>query len=196
MRVARAAAILARSGLVGLATLAALSSEQAGCVPPVDPSALAAVQIDSKVEPPEACRALGALEGRDTDRWAAGGLSYGAALLDLRKKAVNGGGNRLVVDEVTSPRATDYLPAFVIQARLFKCPAAGAGSPVARAASAPAPVKTCEPDCSPGYICLRGSCVSACNPLCGAGERCGADRICRADPTAASPAPLPAAPAR
>jgi hypothetical protein len=42
----------------------------------------------------------------------------------------------------------------------------------------PAPAGVCEPDCSPGYTCLRGKCVSACNPTCGDNERCGADRIC------------------
>jgi hypothetical protein len=40
------------------------------------------------------------------------------------------------------------------------------------------PAGVCEPDCSPGYTCLRGTCVSACNPLCGENERCGADRLC------------------
>ncbi|MEP7120883.1 MAG: hypothetical protein ABJE95_08240 [Byssovorax sp.] len=190
MRVGRAAAIPAALGL------AALALGPADCVPPVDPSALAAVQVDSKIEPPEACRALGPLEGKDTDRWAAGGLSYEAALIDLRRKAVNGGGNRLVVDEVALPRAGDYLPAFVIQARLFACPAVGSGAasasvvPAANAATPPAP--SCEPDCSPGYTCLRGACVSACNPLCSSGERCGVDRICRADSTVTIPAPPPA----
>lgn len=185
MRSGRAAAIRALAGI------AALTAGPAGCVPPVDASALAAVQVEPKGEPPEACRALGRVEGKDTDRWAVGGLSYEAALLDLRKKAVNGGGNRLVVDEVTPPRATDYLPAFVIQARLFICPAAA--SAVGSPAASPAPARSCEPDCSPGYTCLRGSCVSACNPLCGAGERCGADRICRAEPAVASPAPASSA---
>jgi hypothetical protein len=41
-----------------------------------------------------------------------------------------------------------------------------------------APALVCEPDCSPGYVCLRGTCVSACNPLCAENERCGADRSC------------------
>lgn len=198
MRIGRAAAALAPAGLCALATAGAMA--QAGCVPPVDASALAAVQVASKVEPPKDCRALGPLEGKDTDRWAAGGLSYEAALRDLRRKAVNGGGNRVVVDEVTEPRSTDYVPAFVIQARLFSCPVAGA--PVASvsasppASATPAPARVCEPDCSPGYTCLRGACVSACNPLCGAGERCGADRICRADPTVSVPPPAPAVSAR
>lgn len=194
MKIRRAAATLALLGLPALAL------GHGGCVPPVDPSAIAAVQVDTKIEPPKDCRALGPLEGKDTDRWAAGGLSYEAALLDLRKKAVTGGGNRVVVDEVTSPRATDYLPAFLIEARMFTCPVAGAavasapGPAIASAAAAPA--RVCEPDCSPGFTCLRGVCVSACNPLCGAGERCSADRICRADPTMAAPAPAPAVSAR
>ncbi len=31
---------------------------------------------------------------------------------------------------------------------------------------------SCEPDCRDGFTCVRGACVSACNPPCGAGERC------------------------
>lgn len=186
MRIGRAAATLALLGLPALAL------GHGGCVPPVDPSAVAAVQVDTKIEPPKDCRALGPLEGKDTDRWAAGGLSYEAALLDLRRKAVTGGGNRVVVDKVTSPRATDYLPAFLIEARLFTCPVAGAAaastSGPAIASAAPAVARVCEPDCSPGFTCLRGVCVSACNPLCGAGERCSADRICRADLSVPAPA--------
>jgi hypothetical protein len=36
----------------------------------------------------------------------------------------------------------------------------------------------CAPDCSPGYTCLNGQCVEACNPKCVSPERCGADRSC------------------
>ena len=42
-----------------------------------------------------------------------------------------------------------------------------------QAASAP-----CTPECSPGYTCLDGRCLSQCNPACDAGQRCGADRLC------------------
>jgi hypothetical protein len=42
------------------------------------------------------------------------------------------------------------------------------------------PAAACEPECSPGYACVRGTCVSACNPPCGPGQRCGADRACHA----------------
>lgn len=175
-----------RPSLAGFAP-AALVAAAIGCVPPVDPAALAAVTVTSKGEPPPACRALGALEGKDTDRWAPGGLSRDAALVDLRKKAVVGGGNLLVIDAEAAPRASDYLPSFSIQARLFACPVPEP-APAPAVMAEPAPARACEPDCSPGYTCLRSVCVSACNPLCGAGERCSADRICRPAPTAPCPA--------
>ncbi len=180
---------------IGRFTGAALLSGALGCAPPVDPAAIAAVEVASKVEPPAACRALGPLEGKDTDRWAPGGLSEHVALLDLRRKAVTGGGNHVVIDVVTPPRESDYMPSFSIQARLFACPAAGgrpaALSPEPAGSARPAPARACEPDCSPGYTCLRAVCVSACNPLCASGERCGADRICRPDAVPGSPAPAP-----
>jgi hypothetical protein len=65
----------------------------------------------------------------------------------------------------------------VREALLGKDPA-----PPAPAPPAPAAAGACEPDCSPGYTCLRGVCVSACNPPCPAGERCGADRVCYPSP--------------
>lgn len=176
------------------AALAALGAGALACAPPADPAALAAVEIATRVEPPAACRGLGALEGKDSNRWVPNGPSYEAALVDLRRKAVAGGGNHLVLDVLTPPNASDYMPSFTIQARLFVCPAARAGGAPAPAArvepsAQPASARICEPDCSPGYTCLRGVCVSACNPLCGVGERCGADRICRPDAVPGSPAP-------
>ena len=175
---------------------AALVIGALGCAPPVDPAAIAAVEVTSKIEPPPACRALGPLEGKDTDRWAPGGLSQHAALLDLRKKAAAGGGNHVVIDEVTPPQTSDYMPSFSIQGRLFACPAAAARSatlpPEPASSATPASARVCEPDCSPGYTCLRGVCVSACNPLCPSGERCGADRICRPDAVPVSPGRAPA----
>lgn len=36
----------------------------------------------------------------------------------------------------------------------------------------------CEPACRAGYVCVRGACVSACNPQCGPDERCGANLEC------------------
>jgi hypothetical protein len=50
---------------------------------------------------------------------------------------------------------------------------------------------SCEPACSPGYICLHGTCVSACNPRCEKDEVCSADRICHPRP---APTPVPVTP--
>jgi hypothetical protein len=35
-----------------------------------------------------------------------------------------------------------------------------------------APTNQCVPACRASYVCLSGQCVSACNPLCAAGETC------------------------
>jgi hypothetical protein len=179
-----------------------------GCAPAVDPAKLAAVQVAGPEVTLRGCRLLGPVEGKDSDRWVQGGPRLETAMLDLRKKAVIGGGNTLVTDSIEPPRDTDYTPTFTVRARLFSCSAEAQGLAAAPSPSPPgssvlpapsggapgpkaAPEPHCEPDCSPGYTCLRGTCVSACNPRCGANERCAADRVCH--PVAALPgaAPLP-----
>jgi len=180
-----------------LVTAASLAS---ACGPAADPGAMAAVQIGSTGTQPAGCRMLAALEGKDTDRWAPGGPHYEKAVAELRRQAVIGGGNYLFIDNVAPPRDTDYLPAYVVKARLFACPAgtpasgpppAGVASPAVHPEpSTPAAPLVCEPDCSPGYTCLRGKCVSACNPLCGPAERCGVDRSCH--PVSSAPTGGPA----
>ncbi len=171
------------------------------CGPTADPGRRGR-RAGQRRRPPagRAAALLVSLEGKDADRWVPGGPYYEKAVMELRRQAVLGGGNYLLIDATTPPRDTDYLPAWIVKARLFSCPAgasaASAGEPDADARrarracrdtgpeppvpSAPIPSAplVCEPDCSPGYTCLRGKCVSACNPLCQAGERCGADRIC------------------
>lgn len=184
-----------------LLTLSALALQVAGCTPAVDPAKIAAVQVAGAEVTLRGCRLLGPLEGRDSDRWVPGGPRLETAMLDLRKKAVLGGGNTLVTDSIEPPRDTDYTPTFIVRARLYSCSADGPPAPApsvdaaaAKPAATPAlaPRTVCEPECSPGYTCLRGTCVSACNPLCGAGERCGADRVCH--PVAPLPAVAPVAP--
>ncbi len=189
-----------RSGARPAAVIVALGLAVA-CGPAADPGAMASVQIASTGAPPTGCRMLAALEGKDTNRWSPGGPHYEKAVVELRRQAVIGGGNFLFIDNVAPPRDSDYLPAYVVKARLFACPAttpasvptvaAVAPPPPVHPPAQPSPALVCEPDCSPGYTCLRGKCVSACNPLCEAGERCGADRICH--PVAPVPQP-PAAP--
>jgi hypothetical protein len=66
----------------------------------------------------------------------------------------------------------------------------------APAAAATAP---CVPDCREGFVCKDGTCLSLCNPVCPAGQRCTAESQCVAEappPVAAPPvavAPPPAA---
>ena len=110
-RGAPAAAIAVALGLAG------------ACGPAADPGAMAAVQVGSTGGPPAGCRMLAALEGKDTDRWSPGGPHYEKAVAELRRQAVIGGGNYLFIDNVAPPRDTDYLPAYVVKARLFACPA-------------------------------------------------------------------------
>ena len=45
-------------------------------------------------------------------------------------------------------------------------------------AAPPAGQDACFPPCRKSYVCVRGQCVSACNPPCSAGERCTAEGEC------------------
>jgi hypothetical protein len=58
------------------------------------------------------------------------------------------------------------------------------------AASTPPPAE-CLPSCRAGYVCLNGTCVSACNPPCGAGQRCEGTGQCVAEPPPPAPAAAP-----
>ncbi len=55
----------------------------------------------------------------------------------------------------------------------------------------------CEPTCRAGYACVKGVCMSACNPVCGANETCTATGQCAqkqaAPPPVAPPSWEPAA---
>jgi hypothetical protein len=53
--------------------------------------------------------------------------------------------------------------------------------------------KACVPDCRSGHLCVRGQCVSKCNPLCGDGERCSDEGEC-APVAVSSQAPTTLAP--
>jgi hypothetical protein len=50
--------------------------------------------------------------------------------------------------------------------------------------------RQCAPPCRSSYVCVRGECVSSCNPPCGEGEKCTADGEC----VSASGAPAPSEP--
>lgn len=128
----------------------------------------------TKQEPPSSCRNIGAAEGKDPKMYAPF-ANFGAnqedALANLREKALERGANYVVLDAAFGP---------IANGRLFVCPPealAGGGAPAA-APPAAAAAPTCKPECSPGFACVDGACVSACNPPCAAGQRCGADRLC------------------
>jgi hypothetical protein len=63
----------------------------------------------------------------------------------------------------------------------------------------PALAQECVPRCRSAYVCIRGQCVSACNPPCEPGEKCTGEGACvpegqvrPAQPAAPPPAPAPA----
>lgn len=77
-------------------------------------------------------------------------------------------------------------PAFAQPRPGTKSTAAVTTRPVAAASSAPA-ADDCFPTCRAGYVCVRGQCVSSCNPPCAANESCNTTGQCVAN------APAPAA---
>jgi hypothetical protein len=121
----------------------------------------------TKIEPPTGCTMLGTVQ-------AGVAWSYDQALDNMRTKAAEMGADWLTLDYPTVARAFWCPPAVVDAFDAARNPAAPPPAP-----AAPAPYALlCEPDCSPGFACVRGQCVEACNPKCVAPQRCGADRIC------------------
>jgi hypothetical protein len=147
---------------------------------------LLTVQV-SRNEPGPACQPLGALEGSSQ---CCDVPVYESAYAALQKNAAVRGGNYVVIDHIHEPDRYDssYARVASIEGRLFSCPSGVAYARPQLGAdwtepdwSAPvvAPdAALCDPDCSPGFLCCRGACVSACNPACTAGRRCGDDRLC------------------
>jgi hypothetical protein len=122
--------------------------------------------------PAGTCRAMAFIESHTP---AFGKEPYERAAEALRREARKRGGNYVHMQWMGQ---LSYATV-VVRGRLYACPAeatANTAPPSAEAQSA-----ACEPDCSPGFVCLRGRCVSACNPSCGDGERCGTDRLCHRD---------------
>jgi hypothetical protein len=95
---------------------------------------------------------------------------------NLRARALEMGGNYLV-PSISRPSGLTwgYRVKYEARGRVFRC----ASAPRIVVSDTPSAVHNCEPICSPGYTCLRGICVSACNPACADNEQCDADRICR-----------------
>ena len=82
-------------------------------------------------------------------------------------------------------------------------PPPASGIPRRAAIRPPAAAADCVPACRAGFLCIRGQCLSACNPPCGPGEVCAEGGRCQpqtapgsAPPTSAySAGPYPSAPA-
>lgn len=133
----------------------------------------AAAIVVSKSEPGSACTLIGTQEGRDPKMWAPfANLAANSegAMENLRDKALDRGANYILLDSIMGPMATG---------RLYACPPGKIPDAAAPPGSGPAaPASACKPDCSPGFACVDGRCVSACNPPCAAGQSCGADRVC------------------
>jgi hypothetical protein len=87
-----------------------------------------------------------------------------AALENLKLEAVRRDANFVVPEGFT--RSNGRVSA---GGRIYRCP---------DSAFRAKPAAACVPDCSPGYVCIDRKCISACNPPCERGQRCGADRIC------------------
>lgn len=60
------------------------------------------------------------------------------------------------------------------------------------AAAAAAADEACAPSCRSGYACVRGQCVSKCNPVCGDGERCTNEGECVPAVVSSQAPPAPA----
>ncbi len=153
--------------------------------PMVDARAAAQVEI-AQNDPPPGCSYLGPIQGSTLVG------DMGDAHGDAVRNAVMSGGNYVVVDVLERP-VVARVGGYVVRGRLFSCPRPQAPeaprAPVQIASVAPQnaaqasdaivlPKAICEPDCSPGFTCLHGACVTACNPGCASGEQCGADRAC------------------
>ena len=112
--------------------------------------------VISKAEPPHECTPVGTIQS--------GGWSAEAAYDGMRKQAAKRHANYVVLDGVAGG----------VFGRAFACPVSAPPS----SGMPPPSGGACVPDCSPGYTCVAGQCVSACNPRCSPGEQCGADRGC------------------
>jgi hypothetical protein len=122
--------------------------------------------------PPSVCQAMAFIE---SDTPAMGKEPYERAAEALRREARKRGGNYVHMQWMGQLSVYKVI----VRGRLYSCPADALKQAPSLATAAVANSSVCEPDCSPGYTCLRGTCVSACNPPCAAGERCGSDRTCR-----------------
>jgi hypothetical protein len=140
-----------------------------GCgAPTAEERERAAAMHSSKDDPSSQCLLYGYSEG------AAASTEEGA-LENLKVEAARRDGNFVVPESFNKKGG-----AVSARGRVYVCPDWVLRAPAPATTTTPPPPKpvVCVPDCSPGYVCIEGKCISACNPLCEPGQRCGADRIC------------------
>jgi hypothetical protein len=178
-------------------------------VPPTSPRAQQ-VRVE-EYDPPASATALGELRvthGQGCSFTGDRGTREGAMAL-LREAAAERGANFVKLTKVVEPysghdcyhrefkaeglsyRLAGTAPAAVpVPVAPAPLPAASAAPLAATLAVPPATASAagieCAPPCSPGYACESGVCRALCNPACGAGQVCRADRVCV--PAAAVPA--------
>ncbi len=97
---------------------------------------------------------------------------------ELKARAQELGGNYLVpLGSRPSGLGWGYRVKYEARGRVYRC-AVVPQLTTSAASTMASPAAHCEPACSPGFTCLRATCVSACNPSCPSGMRCNQERIC------------------
>jgi len=144
-------------------------------VPPEAASGSEDIAVE-KADPPAGSRAVGNVEATHGEGCGFAGTkgTYEGALVVLRNKAAELGGNYVRVMGVTAPHPTGgcYDDRFVIIGDVFRV------APGARESAPTVSADNCSPPCSPGYACGGGVCRAQCNPACGADQVCRQDRTC------------------
>jgi hypothetical protein len=184
--------------------LFAVGCAETAAAPRIDPRLAEHVAV-SRAEPGPNCALLGAVEGQSPEcDDVESSTAYEAAYDNLRTNAALRGGNFVVIDSTGGPHLVSVSPVVYdgrmsIRGRVFACtsgwpqkvatpdPMPGIDHLWSEMVTPPSslpnvasvsPAGGCEPECSPGYVCMRNACVMACNPVCFAGQTCGEDRIC------------------
>jgi hypothetical protein len=87
----------------------------------------------------------------------------------MRRKACLAGADTIYGIAETREGGGGYLNAIFARSLPGPIDSAISGAPAERA---------CDPICSPGFACERGTCLPQCNPKCAADELCTRQRLC------------------
>jgi hypothetical protein len=173
-------ALLASSTLLSVAACNGVAA-----VPALSPQSQQ-VRVEER-EPPDGATPLGAIavtHGQGCSFTGDRGTREGATAL-LKEAAAQRGANFVQVTKVVEPYSGHDCThrEFKMEGLSFRL----AGTPSVVASPPPstqAPALDCSPPCSPGYACEAGVCHALCNPACGTGQICRADRVCVPAPAA------------